>query len=97
MRGWAQDFETEHRGMPYTEYYSHTPEEEMSAYDVANATSDAVWDQQWGQKFYDTYHRPPSDDDWKASYHDRQIQKQYLGESPWGGDWNQQLYHLMGG
>lgn len=86
LRGWAQQFEEEHRGTPFTEYYGGQPEETMSGQDVAYALDEALWDKQWGDKFYDTYHRAPSDDDWKASYYDRNSQK-YRGESPWGGDW----------
>lgn len=83
---WADAFEDEHRGRSVFEVYGGAPAEDLSNSQINYALSDALLDKAWGDKFYDTYHRPPSEDDWKASYNDRERLK-YKNESPWGGPW----------
>ncbi len=83
---WADAFEDEHRGRSVFEVYGGAPAEDLSNSQINYALSDALLDKAWGDKFYDTYHRAPSEDDWKASFYDRERLKA-RNESPWGGRW----------
>ncbi len=60
---WWGQFAQEHNGRTPEQVYSRDGE-----YAVAHALSDKAW----GDQFYRTYGRAPSDYDWKASYSQRQ-------------------------
>lgn len=61
--GWWRQFTAEHDGRDPERVYQRDGE-----YAVAHALADKAW----GDQFYRTYGRPPSDYDWKASYSQRQ-------------------------
>lgn len=60
---WYQQFAAEHDGKTPETVYKRDGE-----YAIAHALSDKAW----GDQFYRTYGRPPSEYDWKASYYQRQ-------------------------
>lgn len=76
--GWWDAFAREHE---YTtkdgRTYNLTPDQVYDR-DGENAVNHALFDKAWGDKFADLYKRPPTEDDWKASYAERQY-KYYNG------------------
>jgi hypothetical protein len=60
---WYKAFTAEHDGKTPEDVYRRDGE-----YAVAHALADKAW----GDQFYRTYNRPPSEYDWKASYYQRQ-------------------------
>jgi hypothetical protein len=69
---WWQQFAQEH---PYRTKDGRTvylTPDQVYERDGEYAVAHALHDKAWGDQFYRTYGRPPTEDDWKASYYDRQ-------------------------
>lgn len=85
LRGWAEQFEREHRGQGPIEFYAGKPEEYIDSNEAADALWEADWDRRWGEDFARKHGQPPSEQAWKDSYWDRMRQKQYTNnpQAPW--------------
>jgi hypothetical protein len=85
LRGWAEQFEREHRGQGPIEFYAGKPEEYIDSNEAADALWEADWDRRWGEDFAQKHGQPPSEQAWKDSYWDRMRQKQYTNnpQAPW--------------
>lgn len=70
--GWWDQFAEEHVYKTKDgREYNLTPDQVYDN-DGEYAVAHALADKAWGDQFYRTYGRPPSDYDWKASYYQRQ-------------------------
>lgn len=72
LTGWWDQFAQEH---PYRTKDGRTvylTPDQVYDRDGEYAVAHALHDKAWGDQFYRTYGRPPTEDDWKTSYYDRQ-------------------------
>jgi len=81
---WVSAFQQKHQGNdPITQYMSgNNPGAPDS---VGEALFQADQDRQWGERFQRMYGRPPSENDWKASYWDRQAGYNNTNQATGGG------------
>lgn len=72
LADWWDQFAQEHPYQTKDGRTVHLTPDQVYDRDGEYAVAHALHDKAWGDQFYRTYNRPPTEDDWKASYYDRQ-------------------------